>query len=159
MILNEATVNEIKKRMARYPSQRSAILPGLTAAYKQIGHLNPDIYREIARILKVPYVEVAEAASFYTMFPKHEVGRHLIQVCQNISCSLRGADNMILYLEKKLGIKMGETTPDKMFTLITVECLGGCSAAPMMQVNETYYEDLTRERIDKILDELRTGVE
>ncbi len=156
MILNETTVQNIKKRAGRYPSRRSAILPALTAAYKQMGYLDADIYREISRIIDIPYVEIAEAATFYTMFPKHEVGRYLIQVCHNISCSLRGADNMIEYLQSKLDIGMGETTPDRMFTLISVECLGGCSAAPMMQINEDYYEDLTREKVDRILDELRS---
>lgn len=159
MILTEATIKEIKTRMERYPSRRSAILPALTAAYRQVGYLDAPIYKELSRIIKIPYIEIAEAATFYTMFPKHEVGRYLIQVCHNISCSLRGADNMLLYLQEKLGILMGETTPDKMFTLISVECLGGCSAAPMMQVNQTYYEDLTRERIDKILADLRAEAE
>jgi len=159
MILNEATIKEIKTRMVRYPSRRSAILPALTAAYRQVGHLDSSLYREISKIIEIPYVEIAEAASFYTMFPKHEVGRYLIQVCHNISCALRGADNMILYLQEKLGIKMGETTPDNLFTLISVECLGGCSAAPMMQINDKYYEDLTREKIDKILDDLRAEAE
>ena len=155
MILNELTMREIKVRMERYPSRRSAILPALTAAYRQVGHLDEEIYREIAAIIDIPFVEIAEAASFYTMFPKEEVGRYLIQVCHNISCSLRGADNLILYLQEKLGIGMGETTSDKLFTLISVECLGGCSAAPMMQINETYYEDLTREKVDGIVADLR----
>jgi len=155
MILNEATVQTIRKRAGRYPSRRSAILPALTEAYRQVGHLDADIYREISGIIDIPYVEIAEAASFYTMFPKHEVGRYLIQVCHNISCSLRGADNMIEYIQSKLDIGMGETTPDDMFTLISVECLGGCSAAPMMQINEDYYEDLTRAKVDQILDDLR----
>jgi NADH-quinone oxidoreductase subunit E len=155
MILNEATIRDIKTRAGRYPSRRSAILPALTAAYKQVGHLDPDIYREISRAIDIPYVEIAEAASFYTMFPKHDVGRYLIQVCHNISCSLHGADNLIEYLQSKLGVGMGETTPDNLFTLISVECLGGCSAAPMMQINEDYYEDLTRAKVDAILDELR----
>jgi len=155
MILNETTVQEIKKRMERYPSRRSAILPALTAAYKQVGHLDSTIYREIARVIEIPYVEIAEAATFYTMFPKHEVGRYLIQVCRNISCSLRGADNLIVYLQQKLGIGLGETTEDKLFTLISVECLGGCSAAPMMMINEDYYENLTRGKIDGILEDLR----
>jgi NADH-quinone oxidoreductase E subunit len=159
MILNETTIKEITTRMERYPSRRSAILPALTAAYRQVGHLEPTIYREISRIIQIPYVEIAEAASFYTMFPKHEVGRFLIQVCHNISCSLRGADNLLIYMQEKLGINMGETTPDKLFTLISVECLGGCSAAPMMQVNDKYYEDLTREKIDKILADLKAEAE
>jgi NADH-quinone oxidoreductase E subunit len=155
MILNDATIKEIKARMVRYPSRRSAILPALTTAYRQVGHLNPDIYEEISGIIEIPVVDIAEAASFYTLFPKREVGKYFIQVCHNISCSLRGADNMITYIESKLGIKLGETTTDKVFTLISVECLGGCSAAPMMQINDTYYEDLTREKIDKILAELK----
>jgi NADH-quinone oxidoreductase E subunit len=155
MILNETTLSEIKERMVRYPSRRSAILPALTAAYRQVGHLGPEIYAEISGLIDVPYVEVAEAASFYTMFPKKEVGKYFIQVCHNISCSLRGADNMLTYLEEKLGIKLGETTPDKVFTLVSVECLGGCASAPMMQINDTYYEDLTRAKIDSILNELR----
>jgi NADH-quinone oxidoreductase E subunit len=155
MILNGDTIHRIKARMERYPTRRSAILPALTAAYRQVGHLNPAIYREIARVMDVPYIEIAEAASFYTMFPKHEVGRYLIQVCHNISCSLRGADNLIAYIEKKLGITLGETTPDKLFTLISVECLGGCSTAPMMQINDTYYENLTRARVDEVIAQLR----
>jgi NADH-quinone oxidoreductase E subunit len=155
MILNETTRKEITRRMVRYPSRKSAILPALTAAYRQVGHLEPSVYKEISEIIEIPYVEIAEAASFYTMFPKQEVGKYLIQVCHNISCSLRGADNMLVYLQEKLGIRMGETTSDNLFTLISVECLGGCSAAPMMQVNDIYYEDLTREKIDKILNDLR----
>lgn len=159
MILNDATIKEIQAKMVRYPSRRSAILPALTAAFRQVGHLNPDIYEEISGIIEIPLVDIAEAASFYTLFPKKEVGRYFIQVCHNISCSLRGADNMITYIESKLGIKLGGTTPDKLFTLISVECLGGCSAAPMMQINDTYYEDLTREKVDKILADLKAKAE
>lgn len=157
MILTAKTIDKIKTRMVRYPSHRSAVLPALTEAYKQVGNLNPAIYKEIAKIIRVPYVEVAEAASFYTMFPKGETGRYLLQVCHNISCSLRGADNMLLYIQEKLGIKLGETTEDNLFTLISVECLGGCSAAPMLQIDDTYYENLTRERIDSLISDLRTN--
>jgi len=159
MILSEATIAEIKKKAAQLPSARSAILPALTAAYNQIGYLHPVIYREISSIIGMPYLEVAEAASFYSLFPKQEVGRYLIQVCHNISCSLNGADNMVAYLEDQLGIHLGETTEDKMFTLIPVECLGGCTAAPMMQINDRYYENLTRQKIDNILSELRRSAE
>jgi NADH-quinone oxidoreductase E subunit len=155
MILKEKAVVEIKKRVVKYPHHKSAILPALTVAYRQEGHLSPELYREIAQIIKVPYIEVAEAASFYTMFPKEPVGKYLIQVCHNISCALLGADSLIHYLEEKLGIKKGETTPDDIFTLISVECLGSCATAPMMQINDKYYENLTREKVDKILDELR----
>jgi NADH-quinone oxidoreductase subunit E len=155
MILNDASIAEIIKRMVRYPRRKSAILPALTVAYRQVGHLSNEIYREISDIIEVPYIEVAEAASFYTMFPKEPVGKYLIQVCHNISCALLGADSLIFYLEEKLNIKKGETTPDNLFTLISVECLGSCASAPMMQINDSYYEFLTREKVDKILAELK----
>ncbi len=155
MILSEESVKQIKEKMERYPYRKSAILPALTVAYRQVGYLNDDIYREISKIIRIPVVEIAEAATFYTMFPKQPRGKYLIQVCHNISCSLLGADSLISYLETKLGITKGETTTDNMFTLISVECLGSCSTAPMMQINNDYYENLTPEKVDKILEELR----
>jgi len=155
MILTEKSVNRIKEKVKLYPRRKSAILPALTIAYRQVGHLNEDIYREISAIIKVPYIEIAEAATFYTLFPKKPVGKYLIQVCHNISCALLGADSLITYLEEKLGIKKGETTPDGLFTLVSVECLGSCATAPMMQVNQDYYENLTREKVDKIIEELK----
>jgi NADH-quinone oxidoreductase subunit E len=156
MILNEQSIAEIKKKMVRYPRRKSAILPALTVAYFQIGYLSAEIYEEISQVTGLPTVDIAEAASFYTMFPKDPVGKYLIQVCHNISCALLGADSLISYLEEKLGIKKGETTPDELFTLISVECLGSCTTAPMMQINDTYYENLTREKVDAILEDLRS---
>ena len=155
MILTAESIQQMKEKAAKYPRRKSAILPALTIAFHQVGHLNDDIYREIAGAIKVPYVEVAEAATFYTMFPKQPVGKYLIQVCHNISCALLGSDSLIGYLEEKLGIKKGETTPDNLFTLISVECLGSCATAPMMQINQDYYENLTREKVDQILEELK----
>ena len=155
MILTKESIEQMKAKTDRYPIRRSGILPALTIAYRQVGHLNDDIYREIGRAIKVPPVEVAEAASFYTMFPKHPVGKYLIQVCHNISCALLGAEGLIAYLEEKLGIRVGETTPDNLFTIVTVECLGSCATAPMMQINQDFYENLTREKVDQILQELR----
>lgn len=155
MILTDEMVRAIREKVKEYPRRKSAILPALTIAYKQVGYVDPDIYREVSRVIDVPEGEIAEAATFYTMFPKHPTGKYLIQVCHNISCALLGADGLVSYLEEKLGIKCGETTPDKLFTLITVECLGSCATAPMMQINFDYYENLTREKVDRILDELR----
>ncbi len=155
MILNEKSVAEIKKKMVRYPRRKSARLPAITVAYRQEGHLHGELYREISQIIEIPVIDIATAASFYTMFPKEPVGKFLIQVCHNISCALLGADSLIGYLEEKLGIKKGETTEDDMFTLISVECLGGCTAAPMMQINDEFYENLTHEKVDKILEDLR----
>lgn len=155
MILTEQSVEAIKEKVKLYPQRKSAILPALTIACRQVGHLSDEIYHEISRATRIPYVEIAEAATFYTMFPKAPRGKYLIQVCHNISCALLGADALITYLEEKLGIKKGETTPDNLFTIISVECLGSCATAPMMQINNDFYENLTREKVDAILDELR----
>jgi len=156
MILTELSVNKIKEKAAAYPHRKSAILPALTVAYRQVGWLNEEIYREIGKIIRIPHVEVAEAATFYTMFPKEPRGKYLLQICHNISCALLGADSMASYLEEKLGISKGETTEDGLFTLITVECLGSCATAPMIQINQKYYENLTRGKLDTIIEELRS---
>ena len=95
MILSEASVKSIREKVAQYPQKKSAILPALTIAYKQVGHLDENIYREIAQVTRLPYVEIAEAATFYTMFPKKPRGKYLIQVCHNISCALMGADALV----------------------------------------------------------------
>ena len=154
MILSEQSVARMKEVATKYPSRKSAVLPALTIAYRQIGHLDDDIYNEISQAIDIPAVEIAEAGTFYTMFPKQPRGKYLIQVCHNISCALLGADGLITYLEQKLGIVKGETTPDNLFTLVSVECLGSCATAPMMQINNDYYENLTREIVDRILKEL-----
>jgi len=156
MILTDESQQLMKAAVTRYPKKKSAILPSLTIAYKQLGHLSDDIYREIAQVINVPYVEIAEAATFYTMFPKAPRGRFLIQVCNNISCALLGSDSLIEYLESKLEIKLGETTGDNMFSLIQVECLGSCATAPMMQINDDFYENLTCAKVDSILEDLRS---
>lgn len=156
MILTENTIKEIKEKAARYPRKKSAILPAITVAYRQLGYVDDEIYREISKVIDVPYVEIAEAATFYTMFPKKPRGKYLLQVCNNISCALMGSESMIEYLENKLEIKKGETTKDNLFTLITVECLGSCSTAPMIQINHDFEENLNREKLDKIIEDLRS---
>lgn len=155
MILTAESIKQIKESAARYPHRKSAILPAITIAYRQVGHLNDDIYREISKIINIPQSEIAEAATFYTLFPKKPVGKHLIQVCHNISCALMGADSLVEYLENKLAIKKGETTRDNLFTLISVECLGSCATAPMMQINQDFHENLTPAKVDKILADLK----
>jgi NADH-quinone oxidoreductase E subunit len=155
MMLSNESVVRIKEKVARYPRRKSGILPALTVAYRQLGYVDDDIYREISDVIDVPVVEIAEAASFYTMFPKEPTGKYLLQVCHNISCALLGGESMIAYVEEKLGIKKGDTTDDGLFTLISVECLGSCSTAPMMQINQDFYENLTREKLDAIIEDLR----
>ena len=107
MILSDESIAKIKEKASHYPVQKSAILPALTVAYEQVGYVDETIYREIARVIKIPYLEIAEAATFYTMFSKSPRGKYRVIACHNISCALRGADSMIKYLEKKYAISLG----------------------------------------------------
>jgi NADH-quinone oxidoreductase subunit E len=157
LVLSENAKAEIKQIRGKYPDPRSALLPALYVAQRERGWLSPEVMRDVAEVMDLPPTEVASVASFYTMFNRQPVGENLIQVCTNISCSLLGAGHIVEYLKSKLGIDVGETTPDNRFTLVTVECLGSCGTAPMMQINDTYYEDLTEEKIDRILAELAKG--
>lgn len=154
-ILSEDTKRRIKDLAGIFPGKQSIILMVLHAIYDQFGYLNPEAIKEASLITGIPDVYFEEAASFYTMFPLKPVGKYLIQVCHNISCTLMGAEGLIEYLRERLGIKVGGTTDDGLFTLVTVECLGSCGTAPVMQINDTYYENLTRAKVDEILERLR----
>jgi len=149
----------IQRIMKRYPEgkQKSAILPVLHLAQAEFdGWLSPQVMDYVASILKIQPIEVYEVASFYSMFNLKPVGKCLIEVCHTGPCWLMGADDIMSYLEKKLGIKNGETTPDGMFTLKGVECLASCGTAPMVQIGEKYHENLTLEKVDKLLDDCRS---
>ena len=148
---------KIEEIARRYPDPRSAVMPALYLAQEKHGYLTKEAMEEVAEALNIPPVQVYEIATFYTMFNKRPVGRYHIQVCTNVSCMLLGAETLVDYLKEKLGIDVGETTRDGLFTLSTVECLGSCGTAPVMQINDTYYENLTKERIDEILEGLRRG--
>jgi NADH-quinone oxidoreductase subunit E len=156
-VLSENVKAEIKQFKGKYPDPKSALLTALHVAQREHGWLSPEVMRDVAEVMDLPPTEVASVASFYTMFNRQPVGENLIQVCTNISCSLLGAEHIVEYLKDKLGIDVGETTPDNKFTLAIVECLGSCGTAPMMQINDTYYESLTEEKIDQILEELAKG--
>lgn len=153
-MISDLTREKIKRLRNLFPHRKSAILPALHEVINDVGYTNSEILKEIAQLLDLSPLEVSETASFYTFFPGQGTGRYLIQVCTNLSCSLLGAESLVAYLEDKLKIKVGETTPDKKFTLITVECLGSCGTAPVMQINQDYHENLTKEKIDDILDKL-----
>jgi len=153
-VLSENVKAEIKQFKGKYPDPRSALLTALHVAQREHGWLSPEVMRDVAEVMDLPPTEVASVTSFYTMFNRQPVGQNLIQVCTNVSCSLLGAEHLVEYIKNKLGIEVGETTPDNKFTLVIVECLGSCGTAPMMQVNNTYYENLTEEKIDQILAEL-----
>ena len=142
----------------RYPEgrQKSALLPLLHLAQAESdGWLPVPVMDRVAEILHIQAIEVYEVASFYTMFHTQPVGKCLIEVCRTSSCWLRGAYDIIHHIENKLGIKEGETTPDGKFTLRAVECLGSCGTAPMLQIGETYHENLTKEKVDQLIEENR----
>lgn len=153
-MISELTKEKIRRIKDLFPHRKSAVLPALHEVINDVGFTNSETLKEIASLLDLSPLEVSETASFYTFFPKKGTGKYWIQVCTNLSCSLLGADGLVKYLEDKLKIKVGQTTPDRKFSLTAVECLGSCGTAPVMQINQDYYENLTEERIDKILDEL-----
>jgi NADH-quinone oxidoreductase E subunit len=140
--------------LQKYPAdkQKAALIPTLCLAQKEWGYLSPEAMEYVAGRLDVAPAEVQNTATFYTMLLKEPVGRYHIQVCTNLSCFLRGSDELMHQCEKKLGIHHGETTADGVFTLNHVECLASCGTAPMMQVNDTYYENLTPARVDALID-------
>ena len=133
------------------------MIAALRAAQEQNqGYLTAPLMDAIAAYLKLPPIQVYEIASFYSMFETHPCGRHHVSVCTNISCMLRGAEDLLAHVEKRLGIKVGESTPDgRIFLKQEEECLAACTGAPMMMVDHVYHENLTAERIDRILDELK----
>lgn len=152
--MDEKLVTKFKEITKRYPDKKAALLQLLHLVQKEFGFVSEDKEEEVANFLGISPARVHEVLTFYTMYHKKPVGKYHIQVCQNISCSLLGAKNIIEYLTSKLLIKPGETTPDKKFSLSTVECLGSCGTAPVMKINDEYYENLTEERISEILDSL-----
>ncbi|MDX2169736.1 MAG: NAD(P)H-dependent oxidoreductase subunit E [Deltaproteobacteria bacterium] len=143
--------------LTRYPIKRAAIMPTLWLAQEEFGWLSPEVMAYVAGLLELPPAFVASVASFYTMYYKRPVGRHHVQVCTNLSCALRGADEIVDCLRVRLGIGVGGTTSDGQFTLSEAECLGSCGTAPMMQVNDDYWENLTPERTLEIVDRLAQG--
>jgi NADH-quinone oxidoreductase E subunit len=153
-MLSQAANQQIQALMNKYPRKRSALIPSLQLAQKEAGYLSNDTICEIARIFELTPNEVYEVATFYTMFYKKPVGKYVIQVCTNISCLLCNAEDIVSHLTGKLGIRFGETTPDGKYTLLEAECLGSCGTSPVIQINETYYEELTPEKVDQILDSL-----
>ena len=154
-MLSEATQRKIAEFKDKYPEKKTAVLPAMHVVLNDVGYYNQDMLKQIAGLLGLSEMEVSETVSFYTYFPGEGVGKYHIQVCTNLSCSLLGAEQLVDYLEDKLKIKAGETTPDGLFTLSTVECLGSCGTAPVMQVNQTYYENLTKAKVDQILEDLK----
>ena len=157
-LLTEHTRREIDHWVKKFPPgrQRSASLSALRAAQEQNdGFLTPDLLEAVAEYLSLPLVQVMEVATFYSMFEVHPCGRHHVSICTNISCMLRGAEALVAHAERKLGIRLGESTVDRrIFLKREEECLAACTGAPMMMVDHLYHEHLTPEKIDQVLDAL-----
>ena len=155
-VLTRETRAEIERQRDRYPQARSAVLPSLWALQREAGYLTPEGMEEVARLLRLAPSEVEAVASFYSMYLDRPAGRHHVLVCVNVSCALRGAEEIVAHLESRLGCPSGGTTADGDVTWErTVECLGACGGAPAMQVDHHFQENLTPERVDAILDGVR----
>ncbi|CAN5771293.1 NAD(P)H-dependent oxidoreductase subunit E [soil metagenome] len=152
-------LSKVQEIIARYPlgKQKSALLPVLHVAQETFGWLSAETMDYVASLLSIEPIEVYEVATFYSMYNLKPVGKHLFEVCQTGPCMVNGCDDIIDYIKQKLGIKVGETTADGLFTLKTVECLGACGYAPMMQLGKTFREHLTKEKVDQIIEECRSN--
>jgi NADH-quinone oxidoreductase subunit E len=159
-VFSDSALAECREIIARYPQGRtkSALIPILHIAQAgNGGWLSVNAMDAVAQLLGLQHIEVYEVASFYSMFHLHPVGRHVLEICRTSPCMLRGSDDLIAHAEKRLGIHVGETTKDGLFTLKAVECLGSCGTAPMLQCGARYHEDLTPEKFDALLEQLRSS--
>ena len=157
-LLSEHVREEIEHWKARFPEdrQRSAVIGALHAVqHENNGYLTPELMDAVAEYLALPNIQVYEVATFYSMFQTKPVGRHNVAICTNVSCMLRGAEEIVEHVETRLGVKLGESTEDgRIYLKREEECLAACCGAPMMMVNHDYYENLTKDRVDEILDGL-----
>lgn len=155
---SEEKLQKVNELISHYPQgkQKSALLPLLHIAQQEFGNwLDAPVMDYVAELLNIQPIEVYEVATFYSMYNLKPVGKYMFEVCQTGPCMLNGSDDIIAYIGEKLGIKPGETTKDGMFTLKTVECLGACGYAPMMQLGKNYREHLTKEKVDALIEECR----
>ncbi len=153
--LSQASQEKIHRLLERYPTRRAVMLPALHLAMQEFPYIDDEVCQAIADLLQVPMVDVKGVATFYSMFPTAPYGQYRLEVCINLSCSLNGARRCLHYLEQKLGITAGETTPDGRFSLRGMECLAACDQAPMMYINnEVMHTHLTEDKLDQILQEL-----
>ena len=157
-IFNDSQLAEFNRLVERYPAdkQKSALIPVLHLAQESFNNwLSTETMDYVATLLKLKPIEVYEVASFYSMFNLKPVGKYVFEVCHTGPCMIEGCDDIINYIKEKLNIQVGETTPDGLFTLKTVECLGACGYAPLMQLGKTYKEHLTKGKVDEIVEQLR----
>jgi NADH-quinone oxidoreductase E subunit len=146
---------QIDRLVGRYPDKQAALLPVLHLALEEFGHLSDDVIEGVARALDLPASHVFGVVTFYTMFHRERRGTHQLMVCTNVACMLRGGYEILRHIEGRLGVKAGETTEDGAFTVIEEECLAACANAPMMVCGAEYFLDLTPDKVDKVLDDLK----
>jgi NADH-quinone oxidoreductase subunit E len=152
--LTDRTKKKIEEIASRYENKEAALLPALHVVQNEVGFISHQEEEQVARLLDIKPIKVKEVVTFYTMYNQEAIGKYHIQVCSNLSCSLLGAESLIDRLKEKLGIGVGETTPDKKYTLTTVECLGACEQAPCMMINFDYFGNLDEQKIEDILEGL-----
>jgi len=151
-VLSEARERELAEILSRYPNKMAACIPALHLCQNANDNwVSPEVIQFVAERLELPAAHVKGVVTFYTLFNQHKPGKHQVWVCRTLSCALRGSEELLSHCERRLGIHVGETTADGKFTLRTAECLASCGTAPMMQVDKTYYENLTPEKLDEIL--------
>lgn len=158
-MFSKAVEKEFQDLLQKYPSKRSGLIPALHVVQRELGYLTPEGIEYVAKLVGLSTAQVTEVATFYLMFFMKPVGKNILWVCHNLSCTLRGAEEVIEHCEKKLGIKVGETTPDGKFTLLRQECLASCDTAPVMQLNDDYEENLTLPKVDELIEKLRSQPE
>jgi NADH-quinone oxidoreductase E subunit len=154
-MLSEKSLQRIEELKKRYPHPRAVVLEALWMWQEEHGWISQEGMKEVAGVLGLPLSHVYGVVSFYSMFNTRPVGRHKIEVCTNVSCMLRNSDKILGHIKERLQINVGETTPDQRFTLVEAECLGSCGTAPMMQIGDTYHENLDEAKVDSILNMLR----
>lgn len=151
-MFTEAAIKELDEIRARYPTSGSALLPALYIAQRDFGWLSQEAYEAVSSILGIPEATVRGVGTFYAMYRHKPMGKNIVQLCTNISCMILGAERLVDFLKNKYGLEPGGTTPDNRFSLVIMECIGACGTAPAMLVNNDFYENLTEESIEKILE-------
>lgn len=154
-MFSEENLKKVEELKKRYPTLQALTLPVLWLAQEQFGYISEGTMKYVAELLNVPFGHILGVVTFYTMFHREQCGKHHVEVCTNVSCMLRGSGRIVDHLERKLGIKMGGTSEDKKWTLSEVECMGSCGTAPMLAIGEEYHENLTPEKVDQILADLK----
>lgn len=155
IIFNEEELKEVEHHKAKYPDQKSAIMPVLWMAQKKWGWLSKEVMEYVGKLLNLPYSHVYGVATFYTMYFKKPMGKHHVQVCTNVSCMLRKGDEIFKHVSNKLNLKHNEASEDLNFSLEEVECMGACGGAPMIVINEEFYENVDINKVDEILNSLK----